>query len=52
MCLGADKLIMSGNGELGPIDVQLFKQHEVGERESGLTPIQAMLFRSTISKDV
>jgi ClpP class serine protease len=44
MCLGADKLIMSGNSELGPIDVQLRKREEVGERESGLTPLQAMQY--------
>lgn len=44
LCLGADELIMSGNAELGPIDVQLLKQDEVGERTSGLTPIQAVKF--------
>lgn len=42
ICLGADELIMSGNGELGPIDVQLRKKDEVGENESGLTPLQAL----------
>lgn len=44
ICLGADKIIMSGNAELGPIDIQLRKKDEVGERESGLTPIQAVRF--------
>ncbi len=44
ICLGADKLIMSGNAQLGPIDTQLRKRDEVGERESGLTPIQAVRF--------
>jgi len=42
ICLGADKVIMSGNAQLGPIDIQLLKQDEVGERESGLTPLQAI----------
>lgn len=44
ICLGADAIIMSGNAELGPIDIQLRKKDEVGERESGLTPIQALQF--------
>lgn len=49
ICLGADKIIMSANAELGPIDVQLRKQDEVGERTSGLTPIQAVQFLETQS---
>ena len=49
ICLGADKLIMSENSELGPIDVQLRKQDEVGERTSGLTPIQAIQVLETQS---
>ena len=44
ICLGADELIMTGNSELGPIDAQLRKSEEVGERTSGLTPIQAIQF--------
>lgn len=39
---GADKLYMTDDAELGPIDVQLRKPDEVGERTSGLTPIQAL----------
>lgn len=42
--LAADKLFMTENAELGPIDVQLPKQDEVGERTSGLTPLQAVQF--------
>lgn len=49
ICLGADKLIMSERAEIGPIDVQLRKQDEVGERTSGLTPIQAVNFLETQS---
>lgn len=49
ICLGADKIIMSDKAELGPIDVQLRKQDEVGERTSGLTPIQAVQFLETQS---
>ena len=44
ICLGANKIVMSGTAELGPIDMQLLKQDEVGERTSGLTPIQAVQF--------
>ncbi|HUA99645.1 MAG TPA: hypothetical protein VMA34_15040 [Terracidiphilus sp.] len=42
VALGADTLIMSDYGELGPIDVQLRKTDEVGERSSGLTPMDAL----------
>lgn len=49
ICLGADRLLMSEQAELGPIDVQLRKQDEVGERTSGLTPIQAIQFLETQS---
>lgn len=44
LALGADKLFMSEHAELGPIDVQVRKPDEVGERTSGLTPIQALQF--------
>jgi len=40
--LAADKLILSDHSELGPLDVQIRKPDEVGERTSGLTPIQAL----------
>lgn len=49
ICLGADRLILTGNAELGPIDVQLRKQDEIGERHSGLTPLQAVQFLETQS---
>lgn len=49
ICLGADLLFMSEHAELGPIDIQLRKQDEVGERTSGLTPIQAVNFLETQS---
>lgn len=42
LALGADTLILSQSAELGPIDVQLRKEDEVGERTSGLTPHQAL----------
>jgi Serine dehydrogenase proteinase len=42
--LAADKLIISDHAELGPLDVQVRKPDEVGERTSGLTPIQALQF--------
>lgn len=42
LTIAATKIIMSDSAELGPIDVQLRNPSEVGERTSGLTPIQAM----------
>lgn len=42
--LAADQLILSEHAELGPLDVQMRKPDEVGERTSGLTPIQALGF--------
>lgn len=42
ICIGADRILMSGNGQLGPIDIQLMKRDEIGERESGLAPMQAI----------
>jgi hypothetical protein len=40
--LGADEIIMSDRAELGPLDVQVYKKDEIGERTSGLTPTQAL----------
>lgn len=42
IALGADRLMMADNAELGPIDVQMRKPEEVGELTSTLTPVQAM----------
>jgi hypothetical protein len=42
LAIGADVLIMSDYGELGPIDAQIRKTDEVGERSSGLTPMDAL----------
>ena len=39
---GANEIIMPDDGELGPLDVQLIKRDEFGERESGLAPRQAL----------
>ena len=39
---GANEIIMPDDGELGPLDVQLVKRDEFGERESGLAPRQAL----------
>lgn len=35
-CAGAHELLFSEHGELGPIDVQLRRADEIGERDSGL----------------
>ncbi|MDF1847617.1 MAG: hypothetical protein P1U69_10500 [Parvibaculaceae bacterium] len=37
MCAGADVLAFGVHGELGPIDVQLRREDEIGERDSGLS---------------
>lgn len=37
VALGAHELIMSNHGELGPLDVQMFKKDEIWETQSGLT---------------
>ena len=42
LALGANRLIMSQFAELGPIDVQLRKENEVGDWTSGLTAIQGL----------
>lgn len=42
LALGADRIIMSDAAEFGPLDVQLRKPDEVGERTSGLAPMQAL----------
>jgi len=40
--LGATKLILSDFCELGPLDIQIRKPDEPTERDSGLTPAQAL----------
>ena len=42
VCLGAHELILSPEGELGPLDVQLRKPNEVYDYGSGLDPMQAL----------
>ena len=42
LALGATKLILSDFCELGPLDIQLRKPDEPHERDSGLTPTQAL----------
>src|SRR5262245_59378308 len=41
LAVGADEIVMSDCAEFGPIDVQLTKPDEFGERMSGLTATQA-----------
>ena len=40
--LGANNLIMSDESELGPLDVQISKRDEIGERDSGLVVSEAL----------
>jgi hypothetical protein len=42
IALGANEIWMTPSAQFGPIDVQIRKPDEVGERTSGLTPMQAM----------
>lgn len=42
LALGANELLMSVFAELGPLDVQLAKYDELGERRSGLTTHSAL----------
>lgn len=42
LALGAHEIIMSDFAELGPLDVQLYKADELGERRSGLIIRSAM----------
>jgi Serine dehydrogenase proteinase len=42
LALGANEIVMTDSAELGPLDVQVLKKDEMGERTSGLTPIQAL----------
>jgi hypothetical protein len=40
--LGANEIVMSDVGELGPLDVQLYKKDELGELSSGLVAVEAL----------
>ena len=42
LALGADELVISDYGELGPLDFQPAGSVELGRMSSGLTPIQAL----------
>ena len=42
VAIGAHSLVMSDSGELGPVDVQLYKEDEIAERRSGLTVLSAL----------
>lgn len=42
LALGADEIIMSDCAEMGPLDVQLQKEDELGARSSGLAISQAL----------
>ena len=42
VAIGAHELVVSDQGELGPLDVQLYKEDEIGERRSGLTVLSAL----------
>lgn len=42
VCMAAHELVISDLGELGPLDVQLLRKDEVGDRSSGMDLVEAM----------
>ena len=42
LALGAHEIIMADCGELGPLDVQIYKEDEMGATRSGLTILSAL----------
>ena len=42
VAIGAHEFIMADRGELGPLDVQISKEDEIGEHRSGLTALSAL----------
>jgi hypothetical protein len=42
LAIGANRLVMTDSGELGPLDVQMTKKDELGEAQSGLTVTSAI----------
>jgi hypothetical protein len=44
LAIGAARLIMTDDAQLGPLDVQLGKPDAIGEMMSGLTPCQSLAF--------
>lgn len=52
LTVAADEIVISDEGELGPLDVQLNKPDELAERISGLAPTQALTILRTESYKV
>ena len=44
LCVGADELVVTDNGELGPLDIQINKPEELFEMSSGLNIQQAISY--------
>jgi membrane-bound ClpP family serine protease len=42
LCLGANELVLSDEGELGPLDVQILKRNEIYDYGSGLDTMQTL----------
>lgn len=40
--LGATEIVMCDEGELGPLDIQVYKKDEIGELSSGLIAVEAL----------
>lgn len=52
LAIGADELVISDKGELGPLDMQLKKPDELFDMSSGLDITQAMEFLRTQSAEI
>lgn len=51
IALGANSIVMSESGELGPLDVQVFSPDEFVQQTSGMTISQALSFLSSSAFD-
>lgn len=52
LAIGADQLVISDKGELGPLDMQLKKPDELFDMSSGLDITQAMAYLRTQSAEI
>jgi hypothetical protein len=52
ICVGAGKLVMADNGEIGPLDIQLGKDDELFKRSSGLDLTEATNHLRELSWDL
>ena len=51
VALGAHEIVITDHGELGPLDVQMSKEDELGATRSGLTVLSALSDRTAASSE-